>query len=80
MVATGTGTGKDPSVSSKLSTQPATTTSPSVPQTTPPLLPVFTETARARRPRGRPSPAAYRLRSILINLLQVVSVIVIGFV
>ena len=77
MATTVTGTGKDPSVSSKLSssTQPATTTSPSVPQTTPALLPAFTETATAR---PRPSPATYRLRSILITLLEVVLVIVIG--
>ena len=59
-----------------LSTQPA---SPSVPQTTLALLPAFTETASASARRRR-SPAAYRLRSILIDLLQVVSVIVIRFV
>ena len=66
------------SVSNKLSTQPDTSPLTSIPQTIPTLLPVFTETASAR-----PSPATYRLRSILIRLLQVVSasiLIVIGFV
>ena len=68
---------KDPHVSSNLSTQPAT--SPSVPQTTLPLLPVFTDSETASAHHD-PSPAS---RGILISLLQVVSVsilIVIGFV
>ena len=74
-----TGTGKDPSVSSKLSSQPSTTI-PSVPQMTSALLPVpvFTETAGARRRRRSSPTTTYRVRSILISLQQVVSVIVIG--